>query len=103
MQTFHESIIIGHVHLATLPDSENPWHESSEREHGPSEGYRRGRLNQFREWLAAVEDAVTPPHWLIVFTVVWIMYLTLLHMSIQTLVGNERLVQIGKLVLLEWM
>ena len=64
--------------------------------------FQRDSRTRLREWLAAVEDVVTPPHWIFVFIVVWIMYLTLLEMSIRTLVGSEKLARLGNQVLLEF-
>ena len=94
MREISDGIILGHVHLASLPDT-HPWrYETSQGEH------RDTRWTRAREWLAAVEAAVTPPYWVLASVVIWGMYTTLVYQSIQAALGSERLAQIERSVLL---
>lgn len=108
MQVLHDSIIIGHVDLASLPESdiESVFYEGSDRERRqhnnnhtshPRNPSTHARL---RACLSCVSESLKPPQWMLILMVVWIMYVSLMQKSLRVALGEERLEWIGKQVLL---
>lgn len=100
MRVITDGIILGHVHLASLPDTHQWRYESSQGERRDSAVDSSTRWTRAREWLAAVEAVVALPYWTVLLLVIWVMYTTLLYQSIRAFLGSERLAQIERSVLL---